>query len=528
MRRITALFLLLALAAGACSSDEPTATTVVSLTTPPTSITTAPSTTLAPEPDAPWWEGRVFYEVFVRSFQDSDGDGIGDLRGLIDRLDYLNDGDPTTTTDLGVTGIWLMPVTEGLSYHGYDVTDYRSVESDYGTREDFLALIDAAHERGIAVIVDLVLNHTSRSHPWFEASSIGDDVYADWYRWADSSQGGGWHQDGDRYYFGLFWEGMPDLNLENEEVTAELFDIADFWLNDLGVDGFRLDAVKHYIEDGIRVQNTPATFEWAERFNAHVEEIKPGALTIGEIWANTTIASIYVPDSVDMAFEFDLAEAFVAASKLGSVLDLPQVFETLLERYPAAQFAPFLTNHDQVRVATQLGGDAAKGKLAASMLLTAPGVPFLYYGEEVGLQGTKPDERIRTPMPWNADLGAGFTTGEPWQPLADGLDTANVAAQTDDPASLWSHYRSLVHLRNATPELRSGTTSYLDAGNEAVYAITRQTSDGRVLVVINLSEEPQTAHSLPGIDDIGQQLFGAPWELGTELPPQSTIVVRLP
>ena len=470
----------------------------------------------------------MFYEVFVRSFQDSDGDGVGDLRGLIERLDYLNDGDPATTDDLGVTGIWLMPVTEGLSYHGYDVTDYRSVESDYGTRDDFVEFVDAAHERGIAVVVDLVLNHTSRSHPWFEASATGDAPYADWYLWADSPRGGGWHEYGDRYYFGLFWEGMPDLNLENEDVTTELYDIADFWLNDLGVDGFRLDAVKHYIEEGIRIQNTPATFEWAERFNAHVKETKPGALTVGEVWSNTTIASIYVPDSVDMVFEFDLAEAFIAAAKWGSVRDLPQIIETVLERYPSGQYAPFLTNHDQVRVATQLDGDVAKSKVAASLLLTAPGAPFIYYGEEVGLPGTKPDERLRTPMPWSSAPNAGFTTDEPWQPLADGLEISNVADQIDDGASLLSHYRSLVQLRNATPELQTGIMTPLDTGNEAIHAFTRSGADGTVLVMINLSEIPQGEYALPGITAGDEQLFGPPWGLGDQLPAQSTTIVRLP
>ena len=219
------------------------------------------------------WSDRIFYEVFVRSFQDSDGDGIGDLRGLTSRLDQLNDGDPATTEDLGVTGLWLMPIAESPSYHGYDVVDYRAIETDYGTADDFRALIAAAHERGIVVIVDLVLNHSSRDHPWFRDALTPGSVHDDWYVWSDSrphvarSDGSRvWHEAGGRFYYGYFWEGMPDLNLENADVTAELDDLGRFWLEEMGVDGFRLDAARHLIEDGKQLENTPETFEWLKAF----------------------------------------------------------------------------------------------------------------------------------------------------------------------------------------------------------------------------------------------------------------------
>ena len=210
--------------------------------------------------------------MFVRSFADSDGDGIGDLRGLTDRLDYLNDGDPATTGDLGVTGIWLMPIAESPSYHGYDVVDYEQIEADYGTAEDFKALMAAAEERGIAVIVDLVLNHTSIDHPWFKDSRTPGSEHDEWYVWSDPAPAvagpGGrpvWHQDGDRAYYGYFWEGMPDLNVANPAVTAALDEVARFWLEEMGVDGFRLDAARHLIEDGAQLDNTPATFDVADR-----------------------------------------------------------------------------------------------------------------------------------------------------------------------------------------------------------------------------------------------------------------------
>ena len=193
-----------------------------------------------------WWNDRVFYEVFIRSFQDSDGDGIGDIEGLIERLDYLNDGDPQTSDDLGIGGIWLMPPAEAHSYHGYDVTDYYAVESDYGELADMRRLVAEAHKRGIAVIVDMVLNHSSSRHPWFLSSRLGEQAYADWYIWRDEDPGyrgpwgaPAWHRAGDRYYYGVFWDGMPDLNYNNPAVTREIYDIATFWLDEVGVDGFR-------------------------------------------------------------------------------------------------------------------------------------------------------------------------------------------------------------------------------------------------------------------------------------------------
>ena len=219
---------------------------------PDTVPTPALASSVIVAPADAWWNDTVFYEVFVRSFQDSDGDGIGDLQGLIDRLDYLNDGDPATASDLGVTGIWLMPVAQSPSYHGYVTADYYTVEQDYGSNEGFQRLIDEAHRRGIKVLVDLVLNHTSIEHPWFIDSASGPDSdKRDWYIWRPSDDGsrapwvgGGpvWHKQGDAYYFGLFWEGMPDLNYRNPEVTAEMQNAARFWLEEMGVDGFRLDA----------------------------------------------------------------------------------------------------------------------------------------------------------------------------------------------------------------------------------------------------------------------------------------------
>jgi alpha-amylase len=451
----------------------------------------------------PWWNDRVFYEIFVRSFYDSDGDGIGDLQGVIEKLDYLNDGDPATTTDLGVTGIWLMPVMESPSYHGYDVTDYRTVESDYGTNEDFKALMTAAHERGIAVIVDLVVNHTSVEHPWFTASAEGDPTYADWYLWDESCPTylGPWNQKvwiprDDSCYYAIFWEGMPDLNYHNPAVVTEMDDIARYWLDDMGADGFRLDALQHIVEEGQEQLNTDATHEWANTFHEFVNSVKSDSLTVGEIYATDILSAAYVPEGADLTFDFDLAEAMLGSAKNGRTSAISGAQARAARIYPPNQYAAFLTNHDQNRVMNELR-DVDKAKVAATLLLTQPGVPFIYYGEEIGMMGAKPDERIRTPMQWSADEATGgFTTGTPWEELQRDAAEVNVAAQDADPASLLSHYRNLIGLRNAHPALQHGDYVPVDSESRQVYSFLRRSPDETLLVIINLSDDPQTDYAL--------------------------------
>lgn len=448
------------------------------------------------QPDLPWWNDRVFYEIFVRSFYDSDGDGIGDLQGVIEKLDYLNDGDPTTTDDLGVTGIWLMPIMESVSYHGYDVIDYRNVETDYGTNADFRRLIDEAHARGIAVIIDLVINHTSDQHPWFAASRAGSPTFADWYIWSESDPGyvgpdnqRVWHPRDRRFYYALFWGGMPDLNLTNPEVTTELYDIARYWLEDMGVDGFRLDAIKHLIEDGAVQENTPETIAWLRDFNAYVKSINPDALLVGEAWTTSRTAAQYVPESVDLVFDFDLAATIVGSAGGRNPSGVKAGVELAQELYPFGQYATFLTNHDQNRVMSQVRSlDAAQ--IAAAALLTTPGVPFLYYGEEIGMTGRKPDERIRTPMQWDDTPNtAGFTTGEPWQALSDD-PSVHAAGQNADPNSLLNTYRSLIHLRSQHEALQTGALVPLASSSSRVYAFMRQTTQETLIVIFNFHNEP--------------------------------------
>ena len=451
-----------------------------------------------------WWNERTFYELFVRSFYDSNGDGIGDLQGVIQKLDYLNDGDPTTTTDLGVTGIWLMPIFASPSYHGYDVTDYLTVNPDYGTNDDFKALIAAAHQRGIAVIVDLPINHTSSDHPWFIASAAGDPQYADWYRWQDTcpTYRGPWGEQvwiprGGRCYYAVFWEGMPDLNYENPAVTAEMDDIARFWLEDMGADGFRLDGLQHIVEENQKQENTASTLAWAQAFDDYVHSVKPDALVVGEVYNNSYITSTYVPQAADLVFEFDLAQALVQSANQGNFAAARTLQNRVDGLYPPNQYAAFLTNHDQNRVGSELRGDMDKEKIGADLLLTQPGVPFIYYGEEIGMSGMKPDERLRTPMQWDAtEHTGGFTSGRPWEVLQNDYQTVNIATQTVDPASVLSEYRNLIRLRGEHPALRDGDFVQVDSASRHVYSFLRRSADETLLVVLNLSNQALSDYPL--------------------------------
>jgi glycosidase len=459
-------------------------------------------TEAAAEGDRPWWSDRVFYEVFVRSFQDSNGDGIGDIRGLIDRLGELG--------DLGITGLWLMPVAEAASYHGYDVIDYRAIEKDYGTADDFKALIDAAHDRGIAVVVDFVLNHTSIDHAWFQDSMTPGSEHADWYLWSDTkpsvARSDGtpvWHEaPNGRFYYGYFWEGMPDLNLENADVQREIEDVADFWLDDMGVDGFRLDAAKHLIENGDQLENTPDTHEWLKTFRDGVHAGHPDALILGEVFDSTTISSGYVTDaSLDLTFDFGLGSATIISLNSRDAGSLAAALNEVAGAYPQDTLATFLTNHDQIRVMDQLGDEAESARLAAKLLLTGPGAPFIYYGEEIGMTGRKPDERIRTPMRWDdASPAAGFSAVEPWEALSDDPATVNVATEAADPASLLSTYRDLIRLRTGHAALAQGDLVPVDAADRHVVAYLRTSGSDVVLVVANVDVQPVEAPSL-SLDD---------------------------
>jgi glycosidase len=455
-----------------------------------------------------WWNDAVFYEIFVRSFKDSSGDGIGDFNGITEKLDYLNDGNPNTTTDLGVTALWLMPIMASGSYHGYDVNNYYTVNPQYGSKLDFLRLVDEAHKRGIRIIIDLVLNHTGLDNSWFRLSDRGDPKYRDWYIWSKTkpSYTGPWGEQvwyagKDGYYYAVFWSGMPDLNLANPVVTKEVDNFVSFWLNSMNVDGFRLDAIPYFLEDNGVLANSKGTHAWLQAFYQYNKSIDPSIYTVGEAWMRTDVASAYVSNhEVDNVFEFDLASAFLRSAAGPLATSASDQLKTVLANYPAGQYGVFLTNHDQPRTMTVLRGDVKKAKLAAVMMLTSPGVPYIYYGEEIGMTGAKPDENLRRPMQWTGNgPTAGFTSGTPWEPVANDYRTANVAVESADPNSLLSLYRRLIHLRNQYPALRTGQTIVLNSGSPLVYAILRYDEKDAFLILLNVDDSRKVKADSYGI-----------------------------
>lgn len=488
--------------------------------------------------DLPWWRQVVFYQVFVRSFADSTagplaGDGIGDLRGLIERLDYLNDGDPATDTDLEVGALWLMPIMDSPSYHGYDVRDYRRVEKDYGRLEDFRALVEEAHRRGMRVILDLVINHTSRQHPWFRDAYRAGSPHHGWYLWSEETRDYrgpwgqpvwhqlAWWQRGWRHfnylaYYGIFSHHMPDLDLTHPGATEAITDVARFWLEQ-GAGGFRLDAIRHLIEDGSVQVDTAATHNWLRGFFGSVKTADPEAVLVGEAWADTEIVAAYGADQVDLAFQFDLATAMLEAAKQGQPRPLADEVDRVGRAFPPGQYATFLSNHDQMRVATSLSGELDRARLAATLLMTLPGVPFVYYGEELGMVGGKPDRRIRTPMPWTPGPRGGFSPRRPWQKLGIGHEAANVETQDRDPDSMLNLYRRLIRLRNARPSLATGDYRPVDAGHPQLFAFLRSSAAETTLIVLNLGDQPVTDYgltlepeSLAGGQTTAELLHGAP------------------
>jgi glycosidase len=449
-----------------------------------------------------WRDGGVCYEVFVRSFYDSDGDGIGDLRGLIEKLDYINDGDPSISDDLGASCIWLMPINPSPSYHGYDVSNYYRVAPQYGSNADFRRLVREAHRRGIRVIVDMVVNHTSSQHPYFKHALLHpDSPYRDWYRWSDipgpDNEYGdnNWHPapGGDDYYYGFFSRTMPDLDWETEAVREEMKRVASFWLQEMGADGLRLDAVRHLMEDESGLStNVPRVHDMMREFAAHVQEVDPAAFTVGEVFDSTAALLAYYPDQLDAYFAFSVSQAIFDAVRTGSGDGLLEAVLALQNTVPNDRWAPFLRNHDQSRTVTWLEGDMERAKLAAALLFTLPGVPFVYYGEEIGMSGDKPDPRIRTPMHWSRGPAAGFTRGVPWEPLQTDSLTANVEVQTGDPGSMLTLYRELIHLRARNRALGGGELIPLEADTKDAVAYLRRSGDDVVLVVANLGESALT------------------------------------
>ncbi|MEH6395819.1 alpha-amylase family glycosyl hydrolase [Pseudoalteromonas sp.] len=493
----------------------------------------------------PWWQSAIFYQIWPRSFYDSDGDGHGDFNGMTKKLPYLQ--------ELGVNALWLTPMFEAPSYHGYDFTEFYQVESDYGSMAEFEAFIQAADDKGMKVVLDLVINHISSEHPWFKRSANGERPYSDYFVWRDDlpKAGSGWGHawsDNDKpdavwhwsetrqqYYYGAFGASQPDLNLRHPDVIAEMEKMAKFWL-DKGVAGFRLDAVRFAMESGGNAQaDTDETIAYWQHFNQYVKSVDPDAYLVGEAWADIPVAAKYYGDGkgLDQGFDFEVGYKILGllkpdasgeaqfgtmqSNQQKNTVDANVLKQNLQQRIdssaPLDFFAPFLTNHDQERVAYQLAEHDDKAKLAAAMLFSSPGTPYIYYGEEIGLTqgGTGHDVYKRAPMQWNNSNQAGFTTAKnswveqselfgddfaSWWPafLAEQLAAADrsVAAQQAQPDSIWQLYKLLIAQKKQRPELGIKGSYALTQHNNGLVEITRELNGSKSVFVLNLSANPQT------------------------------------
>jgi len=440
------------------------------------------------------WPHAVTYEVFVRSFADGSGDGIGDIPGLTSKLDYID--------ELGVQALWLMPIHPSQTYHKYNVIDYRDIHPDYGTLEDFEHFLKEAHSRDIRVVIDFVVNHTSSEHPWFlEAIEDPGGHFYDFYIWetedninnrtveytGPNTNINRWREaEGtEEYFYGHFSPYMPDLNFDNQAVRDSIYDIGRFWL-EMGVDGFRLDAAKHIFPDH-RQDEIPAFWE---EFRNKMEAVKEDVLLVGEVWAETDEVKLYL-HGLPSLFNFDMANVILESVRTGEGADVANTHLEIIDAYSSITDnyvdATFLSNHDQDRVMSVLGDDY-KARIAANILFTLPGAPYIYYGEEIGMIGEDSHPNVREPMLWNEMPDEKRTT---WKvPEYSRDETVRpVSIQREDENSLLNHYKEMITLRNVSPALTYGDLKPLDAGNDKLTAFLRIHEDEELLVIHNLGIE---------------------------------------
>jgi maltose alpha-D-glucosyltransferase/alpha-amylase len=497
-----------------------------------------------------WFKDAIFYEVFVRAFADSNNDGIGDLAGLASKLDYLK--------DLGIDAIWMLPIFPSpLRDDGYDVSDYRAIHPDYGTLGDFHHLVEEAHKRGLRIVVELVPNHSSDQHAWFQASRNPDhpqhERYRDWYVWSDTDETyeeariifidyepSNWTYDEVRgqYFWHRFFHHQPDLNFDNPEVQREMMRIVQFWI-DQGADALRIDAPPYlYEREGTNCENLPETHAYLKRLRSLTDAYAPGTMLLSEAnqWPEDVRPYFGDGDEMHMNFHFPLMpRIFMALAKADR-----SPIEWIMARTPdlpdLCQWGTFLRNHDELtlemvtpeerafmwdfyapeprmrlnmgirrRLAPLLENDMARIKCANSILLTFIGSPFLYYGDEIGMGDDiwlEDRDGVRTPMQWNDKPNAGFTgEGVPperlYAPVIEdetyGYRTVNVAAQEDDPDALLTWTRKALATRKEHPVFGRGDLKLLNPDNQAMLAYIRATDDETVLVLHNLAPDDQTA-----------------------------------
>lgn len=468
-----------------------------------------------------WWNDAVFYQIYPRSFFDTNGNGIGDLAGMTQKLDYLNDGNATTTSDLGVTALYIMPVHDASEpyYGGYQVKDYKSIIGEIGSSADFDAFVAAAHARGMKVILDMVFNHTSDEHPWFQSAAQGaGGKYDDYYVWRQTNPGSAWRNNSIGHsnanfnvYWGKYAVKTPDLNFNSRSVRNTIKDVSSYWLG-RNVDGFRLDAPMFLYERGDAINLTdqrslPATYAYWRDWRDHIKAANPNSFSVGETWLfdpvsgvqpSTAIeASKYVYQGFDIGFQFDIAYGVQYALNNENKSFLQTPVEESMNYYPFLQFGTFFSNHDlytdasykALRLKSRLSNNQdAKAKVAAAWLLTAPGVPFVYYGDEVGGGGN--NNYARDPMRWTNGASGGFTTGSPWEPAGD-YANYNVQSQQGVAGSFLTLYKDLIRIRKAEASLRRGGYKTVATSSNGVYAFMRTYGSEVTFVVLNLAASAQ-------------------------------------
>lgn len=438
-------------------------------------------------------DSRSWYEVFVRSYQDSDGDGIGDLKGLMSRLDYI--------ADMGYDGLWLMPIMPSPSYHKYDVKDYCAIDPQYGTLDDFKALVSACHERGIRIIVDLPVNHTSVSHPWFTQACTAlrkketDNPYIDYYCFSEKGgqkmipvPGTSWFYE-EQFSGG----GMPDLNLDSEAVRGEIRNILDFWLNECGADGFRLDAVTSYY-----AANTACNVDFLKWLHETAESLKPGCFMVGEAWLGLESIAEYYESGVDCFFLFPASQAEGYIAKIIRARSKPaQQFVKYMEQVEAAMgdhlLAPFIGNHDTGRAVGSLQARSApeRAKFAEALINLMGGATFTYYGEEIGMVGSGDDPNKRLAMYWNdgdmTQQPPGTTKIEYAFPCAD--------EQMKDEGSLLNYCKALNHLKLSVPSIAWGENEFVYTDGDL--CVMKRTWNGEEsYIAVNFSSKATHTYEL--------------------------------
>jgi glycosidase len=488
------------------------------------------TTATAKEPPAGYGN---YYEIFVGSFYDSNGDGMGDLRGLIQKLDYLNDTKPDSNTSLHINGLWLMPIMPSPSYHKYDITDYYAIDPVYGNIDDFDALIAECDKRGIKLIIDLVMNHTSSEHEWFQRAWNGDEEYQRYYHVVETKPLGNYYPLGDtgKFYEGDFWSGMPDLNFDSDAVRAEFEKIAAFWL-EKGVAGFRLDAIKHV--DTARQKSIDVT-RW---FTDYCKSIKDDVYIVGEVWSDDAEIIAFYASGIPSLFNFALAQengviAKAVNTSVGAdfARNLIRWHALMARQNPLAIDAPFVANHDTDRVAGYFAGDIVKMKMAAALYLFMPGNPFIYYGEEIGMEGRGIDENKRGSMIWSTSDSAGTTRG-PENMTQRWNASAGVAEQLTEPSSLLRFYISAIRLKNKYPVIYNGAPSELPTQDRAVAAYIVSDSLTRVAIIHNLAGDVKTvsvpdALSVAGFLSATDSVAPLLKDAALELPPYSSVLLLL-